>query len=82
MASASASVLTIPSDATVNFPVGAKIDVIRTGAGEVSIAGATSPSTVTVNSEGSKLRINAQWQAVTLIKRGANLWALIGALKV
>ena len=36
---------------------------------------------VTVNSEGSKLRINAQWQAVTLIKRATNTWVVIGAIK-
>ena len=81
MGSASAITLTVPADATVNFAVGTKIDVLRTGAGEVSIAGATSPNAVTVNSEGSKLRINAQWQAATLIKRAANTWVLVGALK-
>ena len=81
MGSASALTLTIPADASVNFPVGTKIDVLRTGTGEVTIAGATSPNTVTVNSEGSKLRINAQWQAISLIKRATNTWVAIGALK-
>lgn len=81
MSSGSAATVTVPADGTTNFPIGTKIDILRTGEGEISIAGATSPSTVTVNSEGSKLRINAQWQAVTLIKRAANTWVLIGALK-
>ena len=81
MSSGSAATVTVPADGTTNFPIGTKIDILRTGGGEISIAGATSPSTVTVNSEGSKLRINAQWQAVTLIKRAANTWVLIGALK-
>lgn len=81
MGSGSAITLTIPHDNTTNFPTGTKVDVLRTGTGEVTIAGATSPGTVTVNSEGSKLRINAQWQAVTLIKRAANTWVAVGALK-
>lgn len=77
MGSASAITLTIPTNANVAFPTGTKIDVLRTGAGEVTIAGAG----VTINSEGSKLRINAQWQAVTLIKRATDTWVVVGALK-
>jgi hypothetical protein len=77
MGSASAITLTIPTNASVAFPTGTKIDVLRTGAGEVTIAGAG----VTINSENSKLRINAQWQAATLIKRATDTWVVIGALK-
>lgn len=79
--SASNLTVTIPADATTNFTVGTKIDVLRAGSGEVTIAGATSPATVTVDSEGGKLRINARWQAVTLVKRNTNSWVAIGALK-
>jgi hypothetical protein len=79
MESGSAQTLTIPTNASVAFPVGTKIDVLQTGAGECSIAPVD--GTVTLNSEGSKRKINAQWQAVTLIKRDTNSWALIGAIK-
>jgi hypothetical protein len=79
MGSASAQTLTIPTNASVAFPVGTKIDVIQTGAGECSIAPAD--GTVTLNSEGGKRKINAQWQATTLVKRDTNTWVLIGALK-
>ena len=78
MGKATAQTLTIPLNSSVAFPTGTKIDVIQTGAGETTIAGA---SGVTVNSEGSKLKINAQWQAVTLIKRATDTWVAIGALK-
>ena len=78
MGKATAQTLTIPLDSSVAFPTGTKIDVIQTGAGETTIAGTGG---VTVNSEGSKLKINAQWQAVTLIKRATNTWVLIGAIK-
>ena len=78
MGKATAQTLTIPLNSSVAFPTGTKIDVLQTGAGETTIAGA---SGVTVNSEGSKLKINAQWQAVTLVKRDTNTWVAIGALK-
>lgn len=77
MSSGTAVTLTVPLNDNVAFPTGTKIDVLRTGAGEITIGGAG----ITFNSEGGKLRINAQWQAVTLIKRGTNTWAVIGALK-
>ena len=78
MGKATAQTLTIPLNSSVAFPTGTKIDVIQTGAGETTIAG---DGGVTVDSEGSKLKINAQWQAVTLIKRATDTWVLIGALK-
>lgn len=80
----SSTTLIVPSDATVNFPIGTKIDILRVSAGEITITGATTPNAVTVNSEGpnTRYRINSQWQAATLIKRGSNSWVLVGALKV
>lgn len=78
MGKATAQTLTIPLNSSVAFPTGTKIDVIQTGAGETTIAGA---SGVTVNSEGSKLKLNAQWAAATLIKRATDTWVVIGSLK-
>jgi hypothetical protein len=79
--SASAVTVTIPLS---TFNVGDEIHLVRYGAGEVTIARATS---VSLFSEGSatenagKKRINAQYQAVTLKCVAANVWVLIGALK-
>lgn len=78
MGKATAQTLTIPLNSSVAFPTGTKIDVIQTGAGETTIAGA---SGVTVNSEGAKLKLNAQWAAATLIKRATDTWVVIGSLK-
>lgn len=81
MNSSSAITLNVPLNATVSFPIGTKIDILRVGTGEVTISGV---SGVTVNSEGpnTRYKINSQWQAATLIKRGTDSWVLIGALKV
>jgi hypothetical protein len=71
---AGATTLTIPTDATVNFPVGTTLDVIQTGAGQVTIAGAGG---VTVNATPG-LKLRAQWSSVTLLKRAANSWVVFG----
>lgn len=70
--------LTIPTNTNVPFPIGTKIDVLRIGTGEATIVAA---SGVTINSEANKAKINAQWQAVSIVKRGTDSWVIIGALK-
>lgn len=74
VSNASANTLTIPTNASVAFPVGTTILVVQTGAGQTTIAEA---SGVTVNgTPGLKLR--AQWSAATLIKRATNTWLVMG----
>jgi len=74
---ASAITLTVPADTTVAFPVGTQITITRTGAGTVTLAAAGG---VTILSKDSKLAIDGQYAAVTLVKTGANAWYLWGAL--
>ena len=74
---ANANTITVPPNSSVEFPIGAKIDVVQIGAGATTIAAGAG---VTINSEGSKLSINARYQAATLIKTDTNTWILIGAL--
>jgi hypothetical protein len=71
--------VTVPSDATVNFPVGSQITILQTTAGQVTIAGATSPNAVTVNATPG-LKLRAQWSSCTLVKRGTNSWVAMGDL--
>ncbi len=76
--SSSALTISIPTDASVNFPIGTSIDLLRVGSGAVTIAAAT-PATTTLNhTPGNKLR--AQWSSATLFKRAANTWVLMGDL--
>ena len=76
--SGSALTFTIPPNSSVAFPVGTEIHFLRYGTGEVSLAPG---SGVTLQSEGSKRRINAQYQVVTIKKILTETWALFGALK-
>jgi hypothetical protein len=73
-----ASTITIPTDATYNHPVGTETHFYRATSSDVTFSPA---SGVTLTSEGSKRKINAQYQAATLKKIAANSWVLIGALK-
>ena len=77
MSSASALVLTIPTDATLNYPIGTSIDILQTGAGQVTIAPVS--GTVTVNATPG-LKLRTTWSSATLLKRAANTWVVFGDL--
>jgi hypothetical protein len=76
MGSSSAMTLTIPADATLNFPVGTSLDILQTGTGQVTIAGAGG---VTVNATPG-LKLRTQWSSATIFKRAANTWVVYGDL--
>lgn len=72
---ASSITLTVPPNASVAFAVGTRINLLQSGAGQVTVAAG---SGVTINSKGSALKITGQWSAATLIQRSANTWVLVG----
>jgi hypothetical protein len=74
LSNAAAITLTVPTNATTAFPTGTQIDLLQTGAGQVTVGGAG----VTLQSEGSKLKLKGQYAAATLIKRATDTWVLIG----
>ena len=76
MGSGSALTLTIPANATVAYPVGTSLDILQTGAGQVTIAGAAG---VTVNATPG-LKLRTQWSSATLFKRAENTWVVFGDL--
>lgn len=76
VSSSSATTVTIPADASLSFPVGTSIDILQTGTGQVTIAGAGG---VTVNSTPG-LKLRTQWSSATLFKRAANTWVVYGDL--
>jgi cytoskeletal protein CcmA (bactofilin family) len=68
----------IPTDATLNYPIGTSIDILRTNTGAVTIEAVT-PGTTTVNATPG-LKLRAQWSSATLFKRAANTWVVMGDL--
>jgi hypothetical protein len=76
VSNSSAITVTIPTNASVAYPVGTQITILQTGAGQITVA---APSGGTLNyTPGNKLR--AQWSSATLLKRSTDTWVLIGDL--
>lgn len=72
MNNASANTVTIPTNASVAFPVGAKIMVIQEGAGATTVTGDTG---VTVNgTSGGSKAVSAQYSGLLLSKRATDTW--------
>lgn len=78
---ASTKTVSIPTDATYNFPVGTAITVLNTGAGLLTI-NAVSSGTTTVTSAGasSAAPTVAQHKTAVAIKTAANAWTVVGAV--
>jgi len=76
VSSATGVTLTIPTNSSVAYPVGTSIDILQTGAGQVTIAGAGG---VTVNATPG-LKLRTQWSSATLFKRAENTWVVYGDL--
>ncbi len=78
---ASTKTVSIPTDATYNFPVGTCISFLNTGAGLLTINAVTS-GTTTVTSAGavSAAPTVAQYRSAAAIKTAANAWTVVGAV--
>ena len=74
LSNASAITLTIPTNSSVAFEIGDQVNIAQLGAGQVTVDGAG----VTLRSQGSKLKLNGQYSAATLIKIDTNEWVLVG----
>ena len=67
--------ITIPSNASVPFAIGQRLDIIRMNTGNVTIGG-----TPTILSKNSNKKIAARYSGATLIKTDTDTWVLIGDL--
>lgn len=74
----SANSVLIPTDASVNFPVGTTILIMQLGTGQTTIAAATPATTTIIGTPGFKLR--TRYSVATIIKRSANNWIVSGDL--
>lgn len=76
LSNASTITVTVPANSSVPFAVGAQINLVQIGAGQVVVAGAGG---VTVNATPG-LKCRAQYSYATLIKRATDTWDLLGDL--
>ncbi len=78
-----ANTLSIPTNASVAFPVGTQIVVVQIGTGQTTISAVT-PGTTTVNSRGATPagpKLTGQYSAATLIKTATDVWLVIGDIQ-
>jgi hypothetical protein len=76
LSNAAAIALTVPTNASVAFPVGTIVDIAQIGAGSVTIAGDTG---VTLNSRLGP-DMGGQYAVATLVKTATDTWLLAGDL--
>jgi hypothetical protein len=77
---ASAQTYSIPTNASVAYPIGTQINIIQIGAGQVTINAVTS-GTTTVSSTGASAtapKLRAQFSSATCIKASTDLWYVVG----
>lgn len=79
MTSGVSASVSVPLESSVNFPTGTRIDIVQAGTGAITISPV---SGVTINSDGNKRQILAQWCGASLIKTATNTWLLLGALRI
>ena len=78
MNNGSGNTLTVPTNASVSFPIGTQILVVQKGNGQTTIQGDTG---VTVYAEDSKVKTVGQYAMATLIKCDTDTWYLGGNLE-
>lgn len=76
LSNSSAITATVPTNASVAFPIGTRIRLSQIGSGQVTI---TPDSGVTVNSAAG-LKTSAQYAVAELVKTGTNTWLASGGL--
>lgn len=76
---ASASTLTIPTNASVAFPVGTVITVLNKGAGAVTISGSGGVTLLSAGATAASPVLN-QYKSAALIQVAANTWYVVGAI--
>lgn len=74
LSNTSAIAVTVPTNASVAFPIGTNINLAQFNTGQVTVSGATG---VVVNSTPG-LKFRSQWSTASLIKVATDTWLLSG----
>jgi hypothetical protein len=75
----STGTVTIPLNSSVAFPTGSFVNFIQTGTGPILVTGA---SGVSIQSEGSKLKLKGQYAVAGALKTDTDTWVAFGNLVV
>jgi hypothetical protein len=75
---ASAIVTTIPPNSSVAYPVGAQLNFVQLGAGQLTIQGGVGVTVVSTGATASAPKCRAQYSSATAIQVSANNWLVAG----
>lgn len=80
MNNASANTFSIPTNASVAFPVGSQITVVQIGAGQTTINAVTSGTTTISGAAGTTTapKLRTQFSAATAMKVATDTWYVFG----
>jgi hypothetical protein len=80
MNNASANTLSIPTNASVAYPIGTQINVLQIGAGQTTIQAVTSGTTsiLSTGANAAAPKLRARYSMATCIKAATDTWYVIG----
>jgi hypothetical protein len=78
LSNASAIAVTIPTNATVAFPVGTVLNFAQTGAGQITVSGASGATLTSIGATAATPKTRVQYSAGSAIQTSANNWLVIG----
>jgi hypothetical protein len=80
MNNASANTLSIPTNASVAYPIGTQINVLQIGAGQTTIQAVTSGTTsiLSTGATAATPKIRARYGMATCIKAATDTWYVVG----
>jgi hypothetical protein len=80
MNNASANTLSIPTNASVAYPIGTQINVLQIGAGQTTIQAVTSGTTsiLSTGATAAAPKLRARYSMATCIKAATDTWYVVG----
>jgi hypothetical protein len=78
LSNASAITATIPPNSSVAYPVGAQLNFVQLGAGQVTVQGGSGVTVVSTGTTASAPKLRAQYSSATAIQTSANNWLVAG----
>jgi hypothetical protein len=76
----SGNTFSIPTNASVAFPIGTQINVLQIGTGQTTIQAVTSGTTTVLSTGGTAAqpKLRTRYSAATCLKAGTDLWYVFG----
>lgn len=78
LSNAAAIAVTIPLNASVAYPVGAQINMVQLGAGQVTVSGAGGVTVVSTGATAASPVTRAQYSTLTAVQTSTDNWLVMG----